>query len=96
MPEKTEYRIALEEEAKELGVFNGRLGDKKLKEAIDVAKNETNSEEEKELDTGSEHDDSESVLGSHSTIKMVREDGKEADVHPDMVDEYAKGGYVKK
>lgn len=28
------------------------------------------------------------------TIKMRREDGKEADVHPSMVAEYVKGGYV--
>lgn len=28
------------------------------------------------------------------TIKMVREDGKTADVHPNMVEEYKKGGYV--
>lgn len=26
-------------------------------------------------------------------IKMVREDGKTADVHPDMVAEYKKGGF---
>lgn len=27
------------------------------------------------------------------TVKMVRDDGKTADVHPDMVNEYRKGGY---
>ncbi len=27
-------------------------------------------------------------------IKMRRDDGKEADVHPDMVEDYIKGGYV--
>lgn len=26
-------------------------------------------------------------------VKMENEDGLKADVHPDMVDEYAKGGY---
>ena len=26
-------------------------------------------------------------------VKMVREDGKTADVHPDMVGEYKKGGF---
>lgn len=26
-------------------------------------------------------------------VKMVRDDGKEAEVHPDMVSDYAKGGY---
>ena len=29
------------------------------------------------------------------TVKMVREDGKTADVHPDEVANYATGGYVK-
>lgn len=29
-------------------------------------------------------------------VTMVREDGKTADVHPSMVSEYAKGGYVVK
>ena len=28
-------------------------------------------------------------------VKMVNQEGKEADVHPDMVHEYAKGGYVE-
>ena len=27
-------------------------------------------------------------------IKMRRDDGKEADVHPSMVDDYKKGGFV--
>ncbi len=27
------------------------------------------------------------------TIRMVREDGKTADVHPDMVEEYRAGGF---
>lgn len=27
------------------------------------------------------------------TVQMKREDGKTADVHPDMVDHYRKGGY---
>lgn len=26
-------------------------------------------------------------------VKMVRDDGKKAGVHPDMVSDYAKGGY---
>jgi hypothetical protein len=26
-------------------------------------------------------------------VKMRREDGKTADVHPDMVDHYRKGGF---
>jgi len=30
---------------------------------------------------------------STKLVKMEREDGKTADVHPDMVDEYKKGGY---
>lgn len=28
-------------------------------------------------------------------VKMIREDGKTADVHPDMVADYIKGGYVE-
>jgi hypothetical protein len=28
-------------------------------------------------------------------VKMVNAEGKEADVHPDEVFEYAKGGYVE-
>lgn len=28
-------------------------------------------------------------------VKMKTQDGKTADVHPDMVDEYKKGGYEK-
>lgn len=27
-------------------------------------------------------------------VKMKREDGKEADVHPDMIDHYAAGGFA--
>lgn len=27
-------------------------------------------------------------------VKMTREDGKTADVHPDMIEEYKVGGYV--
>lgn len=30
-----------------------------------------------------------------TVIKMQREDGHTADVHPDMVEEYKKGGYVE-
>ncbi len=26
-------------------------------------------------------------------VKMIREDGKTADVHPAMIEEYIKGGY---
>ena len=26
-------------------------------------------------------------------VKMIREDGHEAEVHPEMVDDYVKGGY---
>lgn len=29
------------------------------------------------------------------TVKMRRADGKEADVHPSMVSEYALGGYIE-
>ena len=29
------------------------------------------------------------------TIKMTNAEGKTADVHPDMVDEYKAGGYVE-
>lgn len=28
-------------------------------------------------------------------VRMVRQDGKTADVHPSMESEYAKGGYVR-
>lgn len=27
-------------------------------------------------------------------VKMTREDGKAADVHPDMIEDYKRGGYV--
>lgn len=30
---------------------------------------------------------------SNALVKMIREDGKTADVHPSMVDEYKVGGY---
>jgi len=29
------------------------------------------------------------------TIKMMRDDGKVADVHQDMVEDYRKGGYTE-
>ena len=29
-------------------------------------------------------------------IKMVRDDGHEADVHPEMVEDYKAGGYKEK
>jgi len=32
---------------------------------------------------------------SSSLVKMVREDGKTADVHPSMVDDYKSGGYTE-
>lgn len=35
----------------------------------------------------------EKALAKPKLVKMQREDGKTADVHPDMVDEYRKGGY---
>lgn len=30
---------------------------------------------------------------SNALVKMVRDDGKTADVHPSMVDDYKSGGY---
>ena len=32
-------------------------------------------------------------LNTQSLIRMVRDDGKEANVHPIMVDDYKSGGY---
>ena len=30
-----------------------------------------------------------------ATVKMTKDDGATADVHPDMVEEYKKGGFVE-
>lgn len=30
---------------------------------------------------------------SNALVKMIRDDGKTADVHPSMVDDYKSGGY---